>query len=213
MRIGNAFAASVAALALIVGMGSSKPVTAHPHAWIDLRTSVVLDPKGRVIAIEQEWLLDPLYSTLVIEDLGTDAEALRTHGAEMLGRLREHGYFTELRVDGEIQSPGTVEDFSTELRANRYWIRFVVPLASPMDPVASKLSYAVFDPTYYIEILHLEEDVIEILGTEPGRCVARLEPPKPTTDAIMRARSLAVDTTPDNSLGALFAERVEVGCT
>ena len=185
---------------------------AHPHAWIDLRTSVVLDRQGRAVAVEQEWLFDPLYSTLIIEDLGTTEKALRVHGADMLDRLRAYDYFTEVRVDGEIQAPGTVREFVSELRSNRYWIRFVMPLATPVDPTAHKLAYSVFDPTYYIEILHREKDVIEFLGAKPGRCTARIEPPKPAPEALMRARSLAVDTRPDNSLGALFAERVEVGC-
>ena len=196
------------ALGVLVGL-APPPAMAHPHAWIDLRTSVVLDPKGRVVAIEQEWLLDPLYSALLIEDLGDSTAALRAHGAGMLERLRVHDYFTQVRVDGQVQTPGTVHEFGTELRSNRYWIRFVMPLGAPADPTVQDLSYSVFDPTYYIEILHLEEDVIEFLGVEPGRCEARIEPPQPTTEAIMRARSPAVDARPDSSLGALFAERVQ----
>lgn len=199
------------ALGVLIGMPA--PVTAHPHAWIDLRTAVIVDKEGRVIAVEQEWLVDPLYSTLLIEDLdATTATALRTHSAEMLGRLKAHSYFTELRVDGEIQPPGEVREFSSELRSNRYWLRFVLPLSTPIDPTAQTLTYAVFDPTYYIEILHLEKHVIEFLGAEPGRCVARIDSPKPTADAMMRAGSPAVDASPDSSLGALFAERVDVGC-
>ena len=57
---------------LLTGLLLAPVSYAHPHAWIDLRTSVVRDATGRIIAIEQEWLLDPLYSTVLVEDLGAD---------------------------------------------------------------------------------------------------------------------------------------------
>ena len=200
------------ALGAFVGLCVPCSSVAHPHAWIDLRTSVVIGNGGRIMAIEQEWLLDPLYSTLLIDGLGTNTTALRAHGADMLARLSQYNYFTEIKVDGKARTPATVTEFSTELRSNRFWIRFVLPISAPVDPLRQTLSYAVYDPTYYIEILHLEEDVIEFLGAEPGRCAAWIKPPEPTPEAIMRARSIAIDTSPDKSLGALFAERVRVAC-
>lgn len=199
-------------LSLAVSLAAPSSATAHPHAWIDLRTSVVLDADGRAVAIEQRWSFDPLYSALLIDDLGTTAQALRVHGTDMLGRLRAYDYYTEVRIDGKIQAPGTVHEFTSGVQSDRYWIRFVMPLGAPVDPTTHRLSYSVFDPTYYIEILHPKGGKVELVGTKPGRCVARIDPPKPAADDILRARSLAVDSRPDNSLGALFAERVEVGC-
>ena len=35
---------------------------AHPHAWIDLRSRVVLDDGGRVRALELDWLFDDFYT-------------------------------------------------------------------------------------------------------------------------------------------------------
>ena len=197
---------------ILLGMIVARVASAHPHAWIDLRTSVVLGTEGRVVAIAQEWLLDDLYSTVLLEDLGTEPAALRAHGADMLKRLKPFSYFTEVRVDDEIVEPGTASEFETQLRKNRFWIRFVMPLSAPVDLSQQAFSYAIFDPTYYVEMLHFEEDGIDVMGAEPGQCQTRIAPPKPTTEAIVRARSVAVDTTPDNSLGALFAERVEVSC-
>jgi ABC-type uncharacterized transport system substrate-binding protein len=98
------------------------------------------------------------------------------------------------------------------MRGGRYWVRFTVPLTTPVDPSKIRLEYAVFDPTYYIEILHLEKDVIEFHGGGPGRCFAQIAPPSPSSKAVIRARSPDIDKQPDESLGALFAERVAVQC-
>jgi len=166
----------------------------------------------RITAIELEWLFDPLYTTLLIEGIGSTAEALREQASGMLGRLAAYSYFTEVRVNGELVTTQTVQDFASGMRGGRYWVRFSLPLVEPVDPARFLLAYAVFDPTYYIEILHLEEDVIEFHGDTYGRCIARIRSPSPTTEAIIRARSPEVDKQPDQSLGALFAERVEVRC-
>ncbi len=200
------------ALATIVALSATPVASAHPHAWIDLRSTVVLDETGRVAAIEQEWLLDPLYSTLLTEEVGLTPEALRAHAAAMLDRLRAYDYFTEIRIDGKPVTPGLVREFESELRSGRYWIRFVVPLEMQPDPARESLTYSVYDPTYYIEILHLEEDVIAFEGGEFGRCEGQVVPPSPSTDAIMTARAMDVNAKADDSLGALFAERVEIEC-
>jgi len=199
-------------LAILVGVAAPGLSAAHPHAWIDLRSTVVLDSEGRAIGVRQEWLFDPLYSAIVAEDLGNSTQALEAHGRDVLDRLKAYDYYTQVRVDGEIQAPGIVSDFTTGLQSKQYWIRFLVPLSTPVDPSVYALSYSVFDPTYYIEMLHLKDRPVDFIGVGRGRCVAQVEPPKPAADAIMRARSLAVDARPDNSLGALFAERVVVGC-
>ena len=45
----------LAVLLMLAGSGSFL-AEAHPHVWIDLRSTIVLDENGHVIGIEQEWL-------------------------------------------------------------------------------------------------------------------------------------------------------------
>lgn len=200
------------ALALCITLTASTAVPSHPHAWIDLRSTLLMTPENRITAIELEWLFDPLYTTLLLEDIGSTAESLREQASGMLRRLDEHSYFTEIRVNDETVATQSVHDFESGMRAGRYWVRFSLPLATSVDPSSVRLEYAVFDPTYYIEMLHLEKDVIEFHGDSAGQCIARITAPSPSTQAIIRARSPDVDKQPDQSLGALFAERVEVQC-
>ena len=75
---------------------------AHPHVWIDLRSTVVLDDAGRITAIEQQWLFDPLYTVFATDELTTKtskpAEALRALAAQNLRELHSYDYFTVVRV-------------------------------------------------------------------------------------------------------------------
>lgn len=200
------------ALTLTVALGAVPGASAHPHAWIDLRSAIVMSASGRVVAIEQEWLFDPLYTSLITDARGTAPAALQAEASAIVERLREHRYFTEIRIDGERVTPGRVQEFEGGLQSGRYRLRFVVPLETRPDPTRQTLSYAVFDPTYYIEILHLEKDIIEFRGSKAGSCLGRIVPPSPSMEAIIRARAVDVDARPDDSLGALFAEQVTIRC-
>ncbi len=203
------------ALTLCFAAGSS-PARAHPHAWIDLRSTVVLDAAGRVTAIEQHWLFDPFYTVFATEGLSgaadSRAETLTALARSNLQNLRSYDYFTEVRAGGAKIALGTVSEVESELREGQLWMRFVVPLAEPVDPTERALTFAVFDPTYYIEILHLQDDVVAFRGDEATGCSGRIVPPNPTIDAVLLAQAMDRDATPDATLGRVFAEQVEVTC-
>ncbi len=206
-----------ALLALMVCFAAgSSPARAHPHAWIDLRSTVVLDAAGRVTAIEQQWLFDQFYTVFITEELsgaaGTRAEALTALTRSNLQNLRAHNYFTEVRVAGAKVALGTVSEFEGELREGRLWMRFVVPLATPVDPTERALAFAVFDPTSCIEILHLQGDVVSFRGVKADDRSGRIVPLNPTTEAVLLAQAMDRNATPDATLGSIFAERVEVRC-
>jgi ABC-type uncharacterized transport system substrate-binding protein len=205
----------VFALAVYITTSSSL-ARAHPHSWIDLRSTVVLDDAGRVTAIEQQWFFDPLYTVFATDGLNTTTDsptaALMALAKTNLENLRAHDYFTEVRVAGLKAALGTVSEFESELRKGRLWMRFVVPLREPADPTRGKIAFAVFDPTYYAEILHLRDDVIAFRGGPAGSCHGEIVPPNPSTEAILLARAMDRAATPDTSLGKVFAERVKITC-
>lgn len=204
------------ALLLLAFEAVASPAAAHPHAWIDLRSTVILDEEGRVTGIEQEWLFDEFYTAFALEDLGADDNAvnerLRELASANLTNLQPYDYFTEMRADGSKLGVGTVEEFETALRAGRLWLRFVLPLENPVDPRTNEVSFAIFDPTYYIEMLHLEDDVIAFRTGASNGCTGRIVPPDPPTEAVMLAAALDRGAKADDTLGALFAERVVIAC-
>jgi ABC-type uncharacterized transport system substrate-binding protein len=197
----------------LIALGSGwTPAAAHPHVWIDLRSTVVLNAKGHVTAIEQEWLFDPFYTVFATEGLSGTAEALNLLASESLQNLRSHDYFTAVRVNGTKATLGAVSEFASELREGRLWMRFVLPLATAVDPTEQALTFAVFDPTYYIEILHLQDDVVAFRGADAAGCSSLIVPPTPTLESVMLSRAMDLDAEPDTALGGVFAERVEVTC-
>lgn len=196
-------------------MAPSGPAAAHPHAWIDLRSTVILDDSGRVAAIEQEWLFDQFYTLFLTEDLDfTDGEAAAYADLAQtaMKNLRDYDYFTVVRAGGEKIALETVGEAEGELRGGRFWLRFTVPLARPVDPETEAVSYSVYDPTYYIEVLHMKGDLVAFRGTGSGSCLGEIVPPNPDPEFVALAQALDKNAEADSSLGAVFAERVEVSC-
>lgn len=190
---------------------------AHPHAWIELRMQLVFDAEGRVTALRQSWELDTFYSLIVLEQIQAEApgdtltEKLEHFGGEMLRQAADYNYMTELRADDEPVPLNRARSHTLERVDNRLHLHFELPLPEPLDPAAVSLSYAVFDPTFYIQINHADNGVT-FQGAD-GRCQHVLHPPDPSQAAIDRAARMDLDASEDPELGQHFAERTEIQCT
>lgn len=189
---------------------------AHPHGWIDLRTEVVLDENGFVSALTVNWNFDEFYSAFVLEDIiraGEDTEAaLAQLTVENLNGLKEFDYFTKIYSDGSEIEIGEAADALTSIANDRLRMTFTIPLSHPVNPRTSAFEYAVYDPTYYIEILHISEEAIALQGPRSDTCKIAMEKPNPDASAISLAASLGqTEVGPDN-LGQLFAEVVKITC-
>jgi ABC-type uncharacterized transport system substrate-binding protein len=200
--------------AALVGAGDAR---AHPHAWIDLRTRVIMNDEGRLAALELEWLFDDFYTAYIAEEFAEEgrpaSEFLPEVASTNLANLAEYDYFTDVRLDGERLPLGEVSGAATGLREKRLWLRFEVPLVEPVDPDSGRLTFAVYDPTYYIEILYLEGETIGFTGPGAEACVGRIVPPNPSFEAIARASALDATESGGDGLGELFAETVVVECS
>ena len=208
------------ALAGLLSLGLwllSSPTLAHPHAWIDLRVQLELDTHGALQGMRQEWVFDPTYSYLLLQEMdalqpGLEFErALRAMSARMLGNLRDHDYFTEITVGGERIAIPEVGDSSLQWRQRRLHFHFELRFDTDEGEVSVPLEYRVYDPSYWIEILHDPHDVIHLDGL-PG-CDAQIESAQPERWLAAYAATLERERRgPVPDLGRSFAERVRVDC-
>lgn len=204
-------------VAVLLGMvGWCMPAGAHPHGWIDVQSTVVFDGEGRITALRLDWLFDDIYSVFVLDEIADAGqardEALRAIARRDLENLREYGYFTDLRIDGTRVETGPVEQYDIGMREERLWLRFTVPLPAPVDPRAHGVTFAVYDPTYFLEVLHVEGTPVILAGVGAEGCESRLRQPQPTLEAIGLAASLDQTQSAGDTLGEVFAEWVTVTC-
>ncbi len=218
-------------LAIIAGLASlflvfdlaRHTALAHPHVWIDMTTKVLFDKNGRVRGLGIHWVFDPFYSmflSLRVKELAkTKGKAAHaTFVRNMVGRIKRHGYFTEATADKKrLDFAGSGNTSAGQIKDGKekglFWVRFELNLKEPVDPKSKTFTYAVYDPTYYIEILHRERKPAYTMdGVSKDVCKAILIKPKPDAAAVTFAASLDKTESAGDGLGQLFAEKVILHC-
>ena len=204
----------LAALCLI--SGPITLATAHPHMWVDLESRIVLNDDASPASIHQEWLFDDFFSTALIEEAGLHPDGvgagIQQQITEIMVNLHPYDYFTVIKRGDDTLPLALVGDVTAGIRENRVWMDFTVAIESHVDLVAQNFSYAIFDPTYYIEIFHREGETIVFDGDAPAGCGTEIVQPNPSADAIALSQSASLDANPDDTIGRLFAETVHVKC-
>jgi len=189
---------------------------AHPHARIYVGTKFIMAEDGRIAAIEQDWGYDNLLTEALLEDLADDSPDkkldLASWAAETIQRLRPFNYFLKLTVDGEPVPVGDVTQFDGDLQDDGLRLKFTAPLTQPIDPSKHEMVLAVFDPSYFIEILQFPETPPRVIGDTKNSCEARLEYPEPSAEDFRRAMALDRGAKAEPQFGALFAEKVHLDC-
>ena len=188
----------------------------HPHMWVDLESRVVLNIDDGRVVIQQIWLFDDFFSTSVIEDASLDPGGINAGIQKEIDRITEalepYNYYTEIEMGGKNLSSTLVGDVTWEVIQNRIKLRFTIaPNKSSVSDVQG-WSYAIFDPTYYIEMLHEEGATITIDGDLTQKCSSWIEQPNPSADAVALSQSITLDNNADDTVGRFFAETVHVSC-
>ena len=189
---------------------------------------MIFSEDGKVIGLRVGWLFDDFYSAFVLEDLepllpadkkmqsspSYNQTLLDQLAASNLKNLEDYHYFTAVRMNGEALPFKPVERFSTTVKERRLWLDFDVMLREPVDPKSGQLEYATYDPSYYIEILHMKEgDPIRFIGDGSIGCHYSLAPPEPSVELTLQMSALDRTQKPaQDGVGALFAEWVQVKC-
>lgn len=203
---------------LIILLALTHSAYAHPHAWIDVKSAVLMNDDGNIKGVRVGWLFGDFYTAFAIEGMDQDGDGMPDQdlldklAEENLNNLATYNYFVEFMMNGKTQSYQPVTNFDTFLNGSRLWLEFVVPLTTPVDPKDENISYSVFDPTYYVEMLHSKEMPISIEGEGSDTCQYSIKPPTPSDETRLFASSLDATESGGNSLGKLFAETVKISC-
>lgn len=196
-------------------------VNAHPHGWIDIRVNVVLDDKGQLVALEQRWKMDPFYSLALIEELNRlgatgKTEALDLMADEIQQNLTADQYNTQAEINGQRLEFGTVKTYELVDIDQHIVFAFTLPIEQPTPMQGATLQYQIFEPTYFLEMLHEADrnqpipDALTVQG--PLQCQTRIVAADPDPKLVMEAAELGIDEQGEYGLGRYFADTGEVVC-
>ena len=177
-----------AAALLIALLSAAAPALAHPHMWITYELTVDYD-KGTVVGVDHAWTFDDAYTAMALEGLDTnnDGKYDQSELADLLkvnmDGLKDFNYFTVAKLGNEelAFSPPT----GAHLEYNNGILRlfFHLSLAKPVLADAEGLSFAVFDPSYFIAFEPEKTDAVKLAAAPDGCAATILDPDAEKADA------------------------------
>jgi len=190
----------------------SAPVSAHPHAWIDVKTTLILTGRATVTAVREQWSFDASYSNTLLKDGNGKWKPLKPFVQTAMRNLAPYGYFMELHARGARLAIGRAGGAEGEVRNGSLIMRFTVSLSKPIDISHSDLSFSVYDPSYFIAFEHVKDHPIAFEGPGVDACTARIRQAKPSFEALSQAQAMDRNAPVNPELGRLFAETVLIHC-
>lgn len=206
-----------AAVATVFLFGSSDPAWAHPHVWVDAIAELMLNDNHRLQEIRVYWAFDEIYTGDALEHLGVDGDEkvtpdrLTPLATEILNKIEKYLYFTYLKVDGKLVKPQAPQGETAYYLNHRLVMYFLIPVSSPVDTRTDKVSFAMYDPTYYTAINFVG---VRLNGSLPAGCATRMtEAASDPGDVVPPSESFFQHLDPSTGYGAQFARWVHIVCS
>ena len=213
----------LAAMAVVVGIGASVPAQAHPHVWIEMRSDVVFNDQGMIQGLNVTWTFDDGYTQMALDGLDTNGDGVYSQSEiepltkENINSLKDYGFFTALRFNGEKQDIAEVTEYGQIWSNDKLQLHFQVPLKTPLVPTKGEFVAKVYDPDFFIAIDFVKDEPVTVIGNMPQSCRLVVKP-VPTDAEIEETRTMlstkGADWKPENNedFGALFAQPVTIAC-
>ena len=164
--------------AICLGAPAAK---AHPHVWVTYQATFLYD-KGAVTGVEHVWTFDEMYTTMAIEGLDKDndgvysREELKELAQTNIDGLKDFGYFTIAKLGANELKFLPPQEYWLEHSNGILRLHFKLPLSAPVPSDAAGLSFAIFDPTYFIAFEPDKTDALKMAGAPAGCSAAFADP-------------------------------------
>ena len=203
-------------LQMLMGIFFTLNVQAHPHSWVDLKTTIEGD-ENAITGFNMSWTFDAMTSFYMLDGKPLSdenrEEVLKEVTEKVMDNLVLEHYFTYF-YDGETPIPylSSLEGKLTQDKTQLI-LDFFIPLGVPQNISNKPLKIQVYEKSYFVDISWREASDIQLSPKLAKSCTVQLIEPNPTPQQVGYAMSLPADATPDQELGQLFTQSVILQCT
>lgn len=177
--MGRTAVALAMALAIPLGVMAAAPVSAHPHVWVSVRSTVEYD-HGKIVGMRHRWTFDEFYTAMAIQGLDKngdgkyDRQELSELAQVNIDGLKEFDYFTYAKLGEAAVKLGEPKDYWLEYENNILTLNFTLPLAEPVLADAPGFSFSVYDPSFFIAFDLAKDKPVRIGAGAPAGCTASI---------------------------------------
>ncbi|MFZ7240702.1 zinc transporter binding subunit ZevA [Avibacterium endocarditidis] len=190
---------------------------AHPHAFIDMQSKVLVE-KGELVGFSMQWVLDEPSSASIIYDLAQStqpSDKQRLIDEAMKNIVNEH-YFSYLfdKDKKKIKYKAQPQNYGMKSNGTQVMYYFDFLLSKPQVLKENHFTLATYDPTYFVAMSYPEQLKSAVdFSALPAQCQGNVI--EPNVDEKMREYAASLDRSQrdeDPSLGKVFSQKVEIIC-
>ncbi len=164
-----------------------------------------------------EWKFDAMTSAYMLDGEDTSSkkeqETLHNVAVSVLKNMLYEHYFTYF-YDGDTPIRYKIAQNAKLTRDRaKLVLSFELPLSKPKQITKDTLRLLIFDPSYYVDMTWNSINDVVLSDDLARDCQIALIEPTPTLEQMTYAMSLPADADPDNALGQLFTQTVQIHCT
>lgn len=195
---------------------------AHPHVWITYETTVAYE-NGAVSGFDHVWTFDDMYTAMAIQGLDKNGDGVysREELAELaeinMQGLKDFDYFTFAKIGTVEQKLAPPKDAWLEHKNGILTLHFRLPLEKPIPAETKDITFAVYDPTFFIAFEPEKTDPIKLAATAPQGCRTSIQQPKSdaATDdlkAQLLNDAFAQELGQSTNIGFGFTPTISISC-
>ena len=194
---------------------------AHPHVFVDVRGSFVLDSQKRLEAIRIHWLYDPFTTLMVTETLGLDPDGdgqlddadLQTLIEGETDWAPEYEGDTYLYIDGTKVALSRPHDAWAEAPGDQVGVGFTLTLDEPVEMAGRTATMKLYDPSYYYAYSVTAQSKVEGPAEACDFEIIPFDPDDAAEQLLSRLSALSREEFPDDpEVGAQLAETLTLSC-
>ncbi len=194
-------------------------IQAHPHVFAEARLDVQIGKNGTVESLKHLWRFDELFSsTVLVEfdangDLELDENELKTVAETVKESIAEFNFFQTVMLDGKEVDLAPPDELIVDFQDQQMIILFEISPAKPM-PLQGKLSFGVYDPTFYTAIEFTDDSHMSVTSKTPSctRAVIRPDPDEAIAQNQQTLTEAFYQESATNDMSKMFATRLELDC-
>ncbi|MGU3495072.1 DUF1007 family protein [Xanthobacteraceae bacterium A53D] len=202
-------------LAMALSCLGALPALAHPHVWVNMRTTILFDAAGNITGLKQDWTFDDAFSAFALQGFPKDAsgnyakEVLAPLAEVNVTSLKEYDYFVHAKTAKAKVAFKDPTDYSLTFANDTLTLHFILPLAKPL-PAKGNLSFDVYDPTFFVSFAFQEKEPV-LLDKAPQGCSFNvITPDQP--DTMQLDESFFTNLTSSSTYGVQYADKIELKC-
>jgi ABC-type uncharacterized transport system substrate-binding protein len=190
---------------------------AHPHVWVSMKSTLVYAPDGSAIGVRQAWTFDDMYSAFAVQGLDHKEkdkftrDELQSLAQVNVESLKEYDYFTFAKANGRQAQFKDPVEYYLEYNNAVLTLHFLLPFKAPVK--AQQLNVEVYDPSYFVDFALDDKNPVTLSGAPAGCQFSVGKPQEMTKEMALKLSEIPPDgKIPDNSYGAVFANKINVKC-